>query len=94
VPDCIQVTPDAARSFDWLPNTCAYKLLAKGQDLPQWHPLVSGNSESVHLANRSARGKVISEKKASELEEHIIAILIPEDDEADPLSEIEPDPVN
>ena len=94
VPDCIQVTPDAARSFDWLPNTCAYKLLAKGQDLPQWHPLVSGNSESVHLANRSARGKVISEKKASELEEHIIAILIPEDDEADPLSEIEPDPVD
>ncbi len=91
VPDCIQVTPNAARKFEWLPNTCAYKLLANGKDLPDWHPLVSGDPESVHRANRSARGKVIPENKAGELEDHVIAILIPEDPDSDPLSDIEPD---
>jgi hypothetical protein len=91
VPDCVQVTPEAARTFEWLPNTCAYKLLAQGKDLPEWHPLVSGDPESVHKANRSARGKVILETEAGELHDHVIAILIPDDPESDPLSEIEPD---
>ena len=89
VPDCIKITPEAARNYEWLPNTCAYKLLAQGRDLPEWHPLKSGDPDSVHSANRSARYKVISETHAGELEEHIIAILIPDDPESDPLSEIE-----
>ncbi len=91
VPDCIQVTPEAARNFEWLPNTCAYKLLAKGRDLPKWHPLVSGDPESVHKANRSARGKVVLETESGDLEDHVIAILIPDDPDSDPLSEIEPE---
>ncbi len=91
VPDCIQVTPEGARNYEWLPNTCAYKLLAKGKDLPEWHPLVTGDPESVHKANRSARGKVILETEAGDLEDHVIAILIPDDPESDPLFEIEPE---
>ncbi|MCO7227269.1 YcgN family cysteine cluster protein [Pleionea sp. CnH1-48] len=89
VPDCIQVTPAAARKYEWLPNTCAYKLLAQGHDIPDWHPLKTGDPESVHKANRSARNKVICETQAGELDDHIIAILIPDDPESDPLSEIE-----
>lgn len=89
VPDCIQVTPEGARNYEWLPNTCAYKLLAKGRDLPDWHPLVTGDSESVHQANRSARRKVISEKVAGPLEDHVIAIVLIDDPESDPLSEID-----
>ncbi|WP_144394063.1 YcgN family cysteine cluster protein [Pleionea sediminis] len=91
VPDCIQVTPQAARQYAWLPNTCAYKLLAQGRDLPEWHPLVTGDPESVHKANRSARGKVISENQAGDLEDHVIAILIPDDPDSDPLSDFEAD---
>ncbi|NVJ49128.1 MAG: YcgN family cysteine cluster protein [Gammaproteobacteria bacterium] len=90
VPDCIQVTPEGARNYEWLPNTCAYKLLAKGQDLPEWHPLRSGDPESVHQANRSARGKVVSETESGDLEDHVIAIVLLDDPESDPLSEIEP----
>ncbi len=53
---CIQVNLQMVRSqSELLPDDCAYKLLVKGQDLPSWHPLVSGNPESVHLAGKSVR---------------------------------------
>ncbi len=51
VSDCIVFTPKTLREhFPWLPDSCAYRLLADGYDLPDWHPLVTGNSESVHKA--------------------------------------------
>ncbi|SDR54993.1 hypothetical protein SAMN05444161_5819 [Rhizobiales bacterium GAS191] len=58
VPDCIQLTPDLARSLSWLPPSCAYRLVARGQDLPWWHPLVSGREETVVEAGISAAGRV------------------------------------
>lgn len=58
VPDCIQLTIDLVRSVRWLPKTCAYRLIDEGKDLEWWHPLVSGNPESVHEAGVSVRGKV------------------------------------
>ena len=59
VPDCIQFTPELAATLSWLPDTCAYRLVAEGLDLPPWHPLVSGKSDSVHAAGASVRGRVI-----------------------------------
>jgi uncharacterized protein len=58
VPDCIQLTPDLARSLKWLPPSCAYRLVAQGKDLPWWHPLVSGRKETVVEAGISAAGRV------------------------------------
>lgn len=74
VPTCIKVTPRVAREEKWLPDTCAYRLLAEGRPLYDWHPLVSGDSESVHDAGISVRGRVISEKyvHADELPEHLV----------------------
>lgn len=66
VPDCIQLTPAQADEFHWLPPTCAYRLVAEGQDLPAWHHLVSGDSEAVHRAKISQRGKMISEEDIPE----------------------------
>lgn len=57
-PDCVKLTPAAVRSIPWLPPTCGYRLVAEGQDLPWWHPLVSGTPETVHEAGVSVRGKV------------------------------------
>ena len=42
VPNCVWLTPDDVDTFHWLPTTCAYRLIAEGQALPSWHPLVSG----------------------------------------------------
>jgi uncharacterized cysteine cluster protein YcgN (CxxCxxCC family) len=58
VHDCIRLSPDNVRTIPWLPSTCAYRLVASGQDLAWWHPLVSGNAETVHEAGISMRGRV------------------------------------
>ena len=72
VPECVRLTPKLAATLDWLPDTCAYRLRAEGKQLPDWHPLVSGDPESVHRAGMSVRGWTISEVDAGELEDHIL----------------------
>jgi len=61
VPDCIVLRPGRTDAFSWLPASCAYRRLHEGKTLPDWHPLVTGDPESVHAAGISARGKVVSE---------------------------------
>lgn len=61
VPECVRLTPEKVLELDWLPSTCAYLLLAEGKDLPEWHPLVTGDPESVHAAGQSVRGWTVSE---------------------------------
>lgn len=58
VADCVRLTPKTVRSLSWLPATCAYRLLAEGRDLYWWHPLVSGDPETVHAAGISVRGRI------------------------------------
>ena len=72
VPECVRLTPKLAGTLDWLPGSCAYKLRAEGKPLPDWHPLNSGDPESVHKAGMSVRGWTISESDAGELEDHIL----------------------
>jgi len=62
VTDCLQLQPDSDEAFEWLPATCAYRRLAKGQDLPDWHPLICGRPESVHEAGISMLGEAVSEE--------------------------------
>ena len=66
VPDCTVLNPDRARAYHWLPDSCAYRRLAAGQDLCWWHPLVSGNPDTVHAAGISVRGQVLSEDHVHE----------------------------
>ena len=72
VPECVRLTPAKLRTLDWLPSTCAYRLLDEGQPLPEWHPLVSGDPESVHAAGVSVRGWTVSEVEAGDLEDHVV----------------------
>ena len=74
VPDCVTLTPDNIADLGFMPSTCAYRLLAAGEDLPWWHPLVSGDPETVHLAGISVRQRVISEEFVpdAELEDHLV----------------------
>jgi hypothetical protein len=59
-PDCIALTPENIRQIKWLPDTCAYRRLAEGRDLEWWHPLKSGNPDTVHQTGISVRDKAIS----------------------------------
>ncbi|RLA11347.1 MAG: YcgN family cysteine cluster protein [Gammaproteobacteria bacterium] len=79
VPDCIVLTVKNSSSLDWMPGTCAYRLRANGEPLPDWHPLISGDSQSVHDAGISVRGKVISEAEVDEdeFEEYVIGKMDP-----------------
>ncbi|MFC4271689.1 YcgN family cysteine cluster protein [Sneathiella chungangensis] len=72
VPDCITLTPEIIPNLRWMPRTCAYRLLSEGKQLPWWHPLVSGDPDTVHQAGISVRGRVISERRAGDLEDHIV----------------------
>jgi uncharacterized cysteine cluster protein YcgN (CxxCxxCC family) len=71
VPDCIQLTPAILREVDWLPPSCAYRRIEEGRGLPPWHPLRSGTNETVVTSGASACGRIVSERDAGMLEDHV-----------------------
>ncbi|MEO8669130.1 MAG: YcgN family cysteine cluster protein [Bauldia sp.] len=75
VPDCVQLTATAVPTLSWLPPTCAYRLVEEGRDLAWWHPLVSGDPDTVHAAGISVRGRTESEIGISDeqLEDYVVA---------------------
>ncbi len=75
VPDCVVLTPEnIGKNAYWMPQTCAYRLLHEGHDLPDWHPLVTGRAQSVHEAGVSIRDMTVPEFEVpeDEWEDHII----------------------
>ena len=73
VPECVRLDPETVKTLFWMPSTCAYRLLSEGKDLPDWHPLVTGDRDSVHRARQSVRGRVVAEEDAGDLEDHIVS---------------------
>lgn len=75
VPDCVTLTATNISALHWMPDTCAYRLVAEGKDLDWWHPLVSGNPDTVHEAGISVHGKAISETEVGDLEDYVTGWL-------------------
>lgn len=73
VPDCVRLVPETIGDLSWLPSSCAYRLLSEGKTLAWWHPLVSGDPETVHKAGVSVRGRAVPENRAGPLGHHIVA---------------------
>lgn len=66
VSSCLVLSADDADAFHWLPGSCAYRRLAEGKDLPEWHPLVTGDPDSVHEAGISVKDKAVSETESQQ----------------------------
>ncbi|HFD13130.1 MAG TPA: YcgN family cysteine cluster protein [Crenotrichaceae bacterium] len=74
VPDCLDLRSNFNECLPWLPSTCAYRLLANGEPLADWHYLISGRRESVHEAGVSIRSYALSEETASDdIDDHILS---------------------
>ena len=81
ISDCVDIRKLTEQQFRWLPDTCAYRLLHEGKELPDWHPLISGDADSVHEAGISLRHKTISSEGIDE--EDIIRHIIDPDESAE-----------
>lgn len=71
---CAVLTPDTVKDTYWLPETCAYRLIADGIPLFDWHPLVSGDPDSIHSAGVSVRGRVVHEASVNpdDFEDYVV----------------------
>ena len=72
VPDCVTITPAVLEDPYWLPKTCAYRLIAEGQELPAWHHLLSGDPQTVVAAGHRVCDRTICEDDADALESHLV----------------------
>ena len=71
VPDCIKLTPQNVDTLQWMPLSCAYRRVNEGRGLADWHPLISGDPESVHSAGVSIRGETVSEESLADPDDAI-----------------------
>ncbi|SQD03247.1 putative cytoplasmic protein YcgN [Escherichia coli] len=71
-PDCIKLTRENLPTFEWLPMTCAYRLLAEGKDLPAWHPLLTGSKAAMHGERISVRHIAVKESEVIDWQDHIL----------------------
>ena len=69
VPDCVVLTAAKINDLQWMPSTCAYRLIHEGKDLAWWHPLVPGDPETVHQAGISVRNRVVPEERGDDPED-------------------------
>jgi uncharacterized cysteine cluster protein YcgN (CxxCxxCC family) len=76
VPDCLTLTKGKVADIEWLPQTCAYRLRAEGEPLPDWHYLVCGDRDAVHRAGESIVGWTVGEDVAGPLENHLVERVV------------------
>ena len=79
MPDCLQIDVEKARELKWLPPSCGYRTVAEGRDLAWWHPLISGDPNTVHEAGISVRDLAMSERRVKN--ENYMRYIIPDFDE-------------
>lgn len=75
VPQCMTLTVENVEEcMTFAPPSCAYRLLLNGEDLPSWHHLVSGDSQTIHKQGHSVSGRTrpASSVEPDELEDYVV----------------------
>lgn len=74
IKDCLLLTYEKLQEIDWLPESCAYRRLNESKDLPSWHPLVSGNPDTVRHAGISVCGRAVPELSVDliTIDDHVV----------------------
>jgi uncharacterized cysteine cluster protein YcgN (CxxCxxCC family) len=72
--ECVELTPESILELDWMPATCAYRLIAAGKPLPAWHPLVTGDRRSTERAGMSMKGRLVAARDAGPIEDHVVLV--------------------
>jgi len=78
VESCVQLSVKQAQYFEWLPPTCAYRLLAEGEPLPSWHPLVSGDKNTVVEAGISVSSIAKPMDLITDLHDEVVLLADPQ----------------
>ena len=75
VPECVSLDAESVPRYNFMPESCAYRRLHECRGLAWWHPLVSGDPQTVIDAGISVRGNVVSEEALhpdEPLEEYVV----------------------
>ena len=78
VPDCIKLTPWNIEALEWMPKSCGYRRVWEGRGLADWHPLVSGDPDSVHKAGVSVKSLGVTNEGELADPEDALDYLAPE----------------
>lgn len=79
VPGCTVLRAQDVAVFHWLPPSCAYRRIAEGKSLPDWHPLVTGDPDSARQSGHSVAGRCVSAREVDpdDMEDHVILWIPP-----------------
>lgn len=74
-PGCHQLTPANVAQYDWLPESCTYRRLHRGEPLPAWHPLLNGDRQRMRRKGITVCGYAVprSAVPRRKMSHHIIA---------------------
>lgn len=75
VPNCHRLTPANVPDYDWLPQTCSYRLLHRGKPLPGWHPLLVGSRRKMRKKGITVSHYALPSKEVPRrrLNRHVVA---------------------
>lgn len=75
---CLTLKSDKPELFRYLPITCAYRCVAEGRKLPDWHPLNSKQPDSTYMSGVSVRNYAISEEfiHPDQIIDHVVGKIL------------------
>ena len=62
VDDCLKVRDLDPEHYRWLPESCAYRRIEEGRQLPKWHPLIAGDDRVMEDGGHAVGDWAISDQ--------------------------------